>query len=271
MNVITRFDPARPRSVAVAAVLVGLLAGLLAALFLEVTGEPSIQEAINIEQATASAAAEHHAGAEPAEPGEPGEPEIVSRSVQRGVGLFAAYAVTGVAFGLLMAVAFWVMRSGQPDPFRRALAAGSILAGAITVAPWLKYPPNPPAVGDPDTLAKRQILYVTVICLTALLGAAAAALSTRLRRDGWPAHRRVLALVALVVVPLGLAFALLPPPPDAITVPANLLWRFRLASLSGNLLLWGVLTLGFGALMAEAAARARTSPADTSNISTRSP
>jgi hypothetical protein len=29
-------------------------------------------------------------------------------------------------------------------------------------------------------------------------------------------------------------------------VPANLLWRFRIASLGGNLLLWGVLTAGFG-------------------------
>ena len=56
-----------------------------------------------------------------------------------------------------MAVGFWVMRGGQPDPFRRALVAGAVLAGAITVAPWLKYPPNPPAVGDPDTLAKRTI------------------------------------------------------------------------------------------------------------------
>ena len=263
MRVIGRFDPARPGSVAVAAVLVGVLAGLLAALFLEVTGEPSIQEAINIETAAAEAEAEASQAA-----GHVAEPELVSRSVQRGVGLFAAYAVTGAAFGLLVAVAFWVMRGGQPDPFRRALTAGAILAGAITVAPWLKYPPNPPAVGDPGTLAERQILYVGVVCLAAVLGAAAAAVSTRLRRDSWPVHRRVLALVALVVVPLGLAFALLPPPPDAITVPANLLWQFRLASLGGNLLLWGVLTLGFGALMAEAAERASTGGAP---VSTRSP
>ena len=263
MNFVTRFDPARPRSVAVAAVLVGLLAGLLAALFLEVTGEPSIQEAINIEQATA--AAQEHTDAAAGHVS-PAEPEIVSRSVQRGVGLFAAYAITGAAFGLLMAVGFWIMRGGQPDPFRRALVAGAILAGAVTVAPWLKYPPNPPAVGEPDTLAKRQILYVSVICLTALLGVVAAALSTRLRSDGWPAHRMVLAVVAVVVLPIAAAFALLPPPPDPITVPANLLWRFRLASLSGNLLLWGVLTLGFGALMAEAAERTTDSP-----VSTRSP
>ena len=45
-----------------------------------------------------------------------------------------------------------------------------ILAGAFTVAPWLKYPPNPPAVGDPGTLAERQGLYVAVICIAAALG-----------------------------------------------------------------------------------------------------
>ena len=265
MGLITWFDPARPRSVAVAAVLAGLFAGLLAALFLEVTGEPSIQEAINIEQAAAEA--QEHADAAAGHAAGAAEPEVVSRSVQRGVGLFAAYGLTGIAFGLLVAVGFWVMRGGQPDPFRRALVAGAILAGAITVAPWLKYPPNPPAVGDPDTLTKRTVCYVSVICLTALLGVLAAALSTRLRSDGWPTHRRVLAVVAVVVVPLAAAFVLLPPPPDPITVPANLLWRFRVASLSGNLLLWSVLTLGFGALMAEAAAR-QTS--DTP-VSTRSP
>ena len=94
----------------------------------------------------------------------------MSRSVQKGVGLFAAYAVSGAAFGLLFAVVFWALRRSRPDPFRRALVAGAVLAGALTVAPWLKYPPNPPAVGDPDTLAKRQLLYVSVICLAAAGG-----------------------------------------------------------------------------------------------------
>ncbi len=99
------------------------------------------------------------------------------------------------------------------------------------MAPWLKYPPNPPAVGDPDTLAQRQILYVSLICLTAVVGVAAAALSTRLRREGWSEARRVTAVVVAVAVPLGIAMAGLPGAPDPITVPADLLWRFRLASL----------------------------------------
>ncbi|MEA2973906.1 MAG: hypothetical protein QOG82_2364 [Actinomycetota bacterium] len=250
-------DGARPRSVALGAALLGVIGGLAAALLLTFVGEPRIQEAINIEMAQAGSSAV-------------GEPEIVSRSVQKGVGLFAAYAVSGAAFGLLFAVVFWTLRRSRPDPFRRALVAGAVLAGALTVAPWLKYPPNPPAVGDPDTLAKRQLLYVMVIVLAASWGLAAAALSTRLRRDGWPEARRVVAVVALVVVPMGLALAVLPGAPDPITVPAKLLWSFRLASLSGNLLLWTVIALGFGLLASERVTASTDDPTDDA-VSTRSP
>ena len=252
-----RIDPSRPRSVAVGAVVLGILGGLLAAVLLTFVGEPSIEEAINIEQAAAAQSDAGHSAA---------EPDIVSRSVQKGAGLFGAYALTGAAFGLLTAVVFWAWRGSRPDPFRRALVAGTVLAGALTVAPWLKYPPNPPAVGDPDTLAQRQILYVGLICLTAVVGVAAAALSTRLRRDGWPEARRTVAIVAAVVVPLGISMAVLPGAPDPITVPADLLWRFRLASLSGNLLLWTVITLGLGLLASERVTSATPDP----ELSTRS-
>jgi predicted cobalt transporter CbtA len=173
-----RIDLSRPRSVALGTVALGILGGLLAALLLTFVGEPRIQQAINIEQARAQLDKTHVES-----PG--AETEIVSRTVQKGVGLFGAYALSGAAYGLLFAVAFWALRGSRPDPFRRALVAGAILAGALTVAPWLKYPPNPPAVGDPDTLARRQALYVAIIVLAAVWGVAAAALSTRLRRDGW--------------------------------------------------------------------------------------
>jgi len=249
-------DPSRPRSVAVGALLLGVVGGLLAATLLTFIGEPRIRQAIAIETAAAEAA---HAGPLAS------EPEIVSRSVQKGVGLFAAYAVSGGAYGLLFAVAFWGFRRSRPDPFRRALVAGTVLAGALTVAPWLKYPPNPPAVGDPATLARRQFLYLAIIALALVWGVAGAALSTRLGRDGWSESRRTVAVVAVVVVPLGLAMAVMPGAPDPITVPAKLLWSFRLASLGGNLLLWAVITLGFGLLASE-----RPAVPDAGPVSTRS-
>jgi len=232
---IRRFDPARLRSVVPVAVALGLVAGLASAVLQTFVGEPLVRQAIALEKARAASAS---------------EPELISRSVQSGVGLFAALGLAGAAFGLLFALAFWGLRAGRPDPFRRALVAGSILFGSLNLAPWLKYPPNPPGVGSPDTLGRRQALYVSLIALSLALALAGAALARRLGR--WPEHRRV-AVILGVGIPFALALALLPPAPDPVPAPATLIWRFRLASLAGNALLWSVLSIGVGWLAAEAA------------------
>jgi predicted cobalt transporter CbtA len=248
--VLSRFDPARPGSVVAGAVVIGVLAGLAAVLLLTVTGEPSIAEAIRIEQARADPVADQ-------------EEPVVSRDVQEGVGLFGAYALSGAGFGLLFAAGFVTARRGRPDPFRRALVVGAVLAGGMTVSPWLKYPPNPPAVGDPGTLARRQVWYVALVVLSLAVLAVAAHVSRRLRAAGWQEARRVACVTAVVVVPLGVAYAIFPPPPDLVAVPATLLWRFRLASLGGNLALWAVLTLGFGLLASQ-----RRAPVETVRAAT---
>lgn len=238
-------DPSRLGSLVLTAVVVGFLAGIVAATFASITGEPAVDDAIAIEEANAAAHPDE-AGADH------GEEASVSRSDQRGVGLFAAYALTGAAFGGLLALTAHGLRRGRPEVHRRILLAGVILAGAFTVAPWLKYPPNPPAVGDPDTLSERQSWYVAVICIAAAVGILATIVSRRLRTDGWAEHRRWAAVTGVVVVPMLAVYALLPAAPDEIPVPAALVWRFRVASLGANLLLWTLLTLTVGWLVAEA-------------------
>jgi predicted cobalt transporter CbtA len=245
-RVIDRVDPSRLASLAVAAAVVGLLAGLAGATFARVAGEPLVEEAIAIEDADAAArtdATGSHAS----------DGATVSRGDQRGFGLFAAYAVTGAAFGALLAVTTVGIARARPDVTRRVLTSGAILAGGFTVAPWLKYPPNPPAVGDPSTLGDRQRLYVTVVVVAILLGLLATVVSRRL--DGWPLHRRLPVLVAVVALPMLVLYAVLPGAPDAVVVPATLVWRFRVASLGANLTMWAVLTLGVAWLAAEASAR----------------
>lgn len=246
---LRRFDPARLRSVVAAAVLVGILGGLAASVLDTVTAEPSVEDAIRLEES-------HHNDA-----GAPHEKEIVSRGTQRGVGRFGAYALAGGAFGIMFGISWFALRRRHPGAFSRALLVGAILAGALTVSPWLKYPPNPPVVGDPATLAERQREYVALIVITAAVLFGASHLWAWLRESGRAVDQRV-ALVRMlaVAVPLGVAYALLPPPPDPITVPAALLWRFRLASLSANLLLWATLAVGFG-LLAAAHERSAALPA----------
>lgn len=243
-TLLRRVDPARPRAVVVTAVVVGVLAGLTAAVFLSVAGEPAIEDAIALEEAAADPAAADH------------EEALVSREVQRGVGLFGAYALTGAGFGFLFSMAFLGFGRGRPDLFRRSLLAAAVLGGAITVAPWLKYPPNPPAVGDPATLDDRQRLYLGLIVLSLVLLVGAVHLSTRLRAAAWSEPQRVAVVTLALLGAALLLLAALPPAPDEIGVPAALLWRFRLASLGGNALFWTVLGVGFGVL-ATAAERHR--------------
>lgn len=249
-----RLDFARPRTVVVAAVAVGVLSGLAGAVFHSFVTEPRVDDAIAIEEAAAEASADHLAATDADE-------VVVSRNTQKSAGLFAAYGLMGAAFGLFLAVTALSLRTLSSDPFRRVLVAGGILAGAITVAPWLKYPPNPPAVGDPSTVSDRERLYVALIVVTGLLLAGAAHLSGRLRAAGWADDRRI----AVVALATGAAFAAvvaaLPPSPDAIDVPANLVWQFRLGSLAGNLLVWSLLTVGLGVVWAEAQRRAASAGA----------
>lgn len=262
---LQRLDVARPRSVILGAVLCGLAAGLLAATYARVVGEPLVDRAIAIEEATAAAAESddvgHPAGEEHAD-----DSVEVGRPDQKGAGLFAAFGLFGAACGLLLAASALSLRGAWLNPFRRIVLAGSILATSITIVPWLKYPPNPPAVGDPATAGERQRYYFLLIALSCVVLAGAAHLSARLRKADWPDYRRLVAVGATAVVGLSLLVALMPANKDPIpsAVGAKLIWQFRVASLGSTTLMWTLLTVGFALLCAEAV-RARAgaaAPAD---------
>lgn len=241
------FDPTRLRSVLWSAILLGALAGILASVVSTVIAEPLIEKAILIEESRA-------------DPSEPAEPPLVSRELQAGPGRFAAYALGGTAFGLLFGLTYVVLRRRHPEPLRCAVLTGAILAGAITVSPWLKYPPNPPAVGDPATLAQRQQLYALLILATAVVLFGVVALAARLRAAQWAEHRRVAAVVIVGGLAVAAVLALFPPAPDPVSAPADLIWRFRLASLATNLVVWAGLALGFGVVAARSELASSVSP-----------
>jgi predicted cobalt transporter CbtA len=256
--VFARFDFTRPRTIVLAALFIGVLAGLAGAVFHTVATEPRVDDAIAIEEAAAEADQTMAGGEE-----HDGEEVSVSRSDQKGAGLFLAYALTGAAFGLFLAITSLSLRTTTGGPFRRVAVSGLVLAGAITVAPWLKYPPNPPAVGDPDSVGERERLFVLLIVLAALLLAGLAHLSARLRRADWPDDRRVAAVVGTGLIAFAVLFAAMPASPDEVSVPANLVWQFRLNSLTGNLLVWTLLTVGLGVVWTEAARRPAEAVAPT--------
>lgn len=234
--------------------LVGLVAGLLTFAFLKTFGEPQVDRAIafesQIDDAKAKAAADEAvAKGLPAPPAEADE-EIVSRPTQAGIGLFTGVMVYCTAFGGLFALAFALVygRMGSLGP----RATSALLAGAgvvaVYVVPNLKYPANPPSVGDPDTIGMRTGLYFAMIALSLAAMIASAMLRNRLvaSQGRWNAS---LWAGAFYLVAMALAAALLPAINEVpAQFPAVTLWAFRMASLGSQVILWTTLGLMFGGL-----------------------
>lgn len=228
-------------SLLVRGLIVGLFAGLLAGTFAYVMGEPRVDAAIAIEEAGAAHSHDHnHAdGTEQAE-----EQPLVSREGQKA-GLFLATSLYGVALGGLFAVAFTLLRRKLRTGNDAYAALGLAAAGfvGIVLVPFFKYPPNPPAVGDPDTITKRTVTYLLTLVLGLLAVWGGVALSRWAARYGEVARLAggVVGVVATVVV----AYLILPRINEVPeTFPATLLWQFRFASLGTQATLW--LLLGFG-------------------------
>jgi hypothetical protein len=139
-----------------------------------------------------------------------------------------------------------------------------LLAGAAFVAvylvPFLKYPANPPSVGNPDTIQYRTALYFGMILISVAAMVACLNLGRALlgRIERWHA---VLAAGATYIVIVLVAYAVLPSineVPQAF--PAVLLWQFRTVSLGMQAILWTALALLFGELT-ERSLRAVAMPA----------
>jgi predicted cobalt transporter CbtA len=233
--------------------IVGFVAALLSFGLLKVVGEPAVDRAIAFESAMdeAKAKAEHDAAVAKGETPPPyeEEPELVSRPVQAGIGLFTGVTAYSIAFGGLFALAFAILYGRIGDWSPRVTAAVVALMGFIAVCavPILKYPANPPSIGNPDTIGLRTAIYFGMILLS--LGAMIAAWNVRNRLidhvGAWNATLIGAAVYLLAVVMFAIAMPPLNEVPEGF--PAVALWQFRVASLGAQAIMWAVLGLGFGA------------------------
>ncbi len=243
------------RPLLVRGMLVGLAAGLLAFAFAFVFGEPQVQHAIDFEDYLARV---HH---------EPAAPELVSRGIQRTLGLLTGTVVMGIALGGMFSLVFaWAYgRTGAMSPRLTAavLALGAYMT--ITVIPFTKYPANPPTIGNPATLDRRTVLYCAMIAISLLAALAAARIRRELlpRLGSWNASLVAGAALFAVIAAAELILPAVHETPKGF--PADVLYRFRLASLGINLTLWTTIGLGFGAtverMLASAGDRRVGSPA----------
>jgi predicted cobalt transporter CbtA len=255
------------RGLLVSGMLAGCLAGILGFCFAWVAGESQVETAIAFEAYVESAA--HHDAAGHHDPAGHHDEEggtVVSRPVQGTAGLVTGTLMYGVALGGMFALVFAAVY-GRLRPFAaRGTAAllGCLGFIAVYLVPFLKYPANPPAVGDPDTIQFRTAVYLVMVVVSVVAMVLAVVAQQRLARTlgGWNAS--LLAGGAYVVV-IALCYLVLPGvnevPQQAlpsvvdavsdvdVTFPPSVLWAFRVASLGLQVVIWTTIALVFGALV----------------------
>ena len=91
------------------------------------------------------------------------------RSWQKG-GEVLAGAILGTSIGSLFGIVYALSKKSLPSG--NNIGKTVILAGlmwfTLFVIPFLKYPANPPTVGDGETVVLRGILYLTLIAISAV-------------------------------------------------------------------------------------------------------
>ena len=226
----------------------GAAAGLAAAVVLFLVVEPVIRRALVIEEARGGETDDGHSHthADEAEP-------LVDRTMQV-IGGMGTAIVIGCLFGIAFAVVFARTRHRlfAASEHGRAVVLAGLGFLTFVLLPALKIPANPPAVGDPETVDRRTLIWVLTILVSVAIVLAVFALDGILVQRGQSAAVRsainAAAFLALAVVML----LVLPGTPDKIPgdVPPALIWDFRLASLAQLGAMWATLGLVFGLLVA---------------------
>ena len=163
---------------------------------------------------------------------------------QKG-GQVLAGGILGLSLGSLFALVYAFGWSSLPgsNGTKKGLFLAAVMWFTIFLLPFLKYPSNPPAVGDPETLYYRQSLYLLFIAASGLGALGLAFLYKRLGDR----RLRKFAVATLYAAYISALFVMMPPNPDPITIPSDLVNNFRIASALTVTLFWFLLGATFGA------------------------
>jgi predicted cobalt transporter CbtA len=219
----------------------GAIAGTLLGLINQVVVEPYIDKATGIETQR-----ELNAGKiiDPTQ-------QLHYRMWQKG-GEIVASTVFGISLSALFGIVFVYSKNSLPgsNNKKKALVLTGIMFVALFLIPTLKYPVNPPAVGNPDTIYYRESLYVGFIAISGFSSLALALLYTKklVKNIHRPSKSKenIAIPVLLYVVIMGTAYLLFPPNPDKITISKDLIMTFRVAGAFTIGIFWGLMGITLG-------------------------
>ncbi len=221
----------------IAIVLVsGCFAGTIHGLANLIIVEPYLDEAIGIETQNLFASGEE-------EDTPQFRVEYESYRIWQKGGQVLAGAILGTSMGALFGIVFALSREILPGDhhIKKALILSGIMWFTIYLIPFLKYPANPPTVGDPDTVVLRAILYLSFIAISGLGMVGFYQLFKRLEK-----RKRIVAFIGYGAF-ISAIFVLMPDNPDEVTAPMELVNGFRITSLVSVSIFWISIAVILGA------------------------
>jgi predicted cobalt transporter CbtA len=235
--------------------LSGAIAGTILGIINQVLVEPYIDRAVSIETQNAIK------GGEVIDP-----VELQDYRIWQKGGEIVAGTILGISFGALFGIVFIYGRNlllpNSNSNIKKALVLAGIMWFVLFLVPALKYPSNPPAVGDPETIYYRESLYIGLLAIS---GFAALGLALLYRKLGSIAENKRNGIIVIPLIYAAIivgAFIILPPNPDEISAPMDLVQGFRIASAFTMSVFWGLLGLTFGVIWD------RLRPHETAQITT---
>ena len=215
-------------------VLAGAIAGTILGAMNQAAVEPFIERAIELETQNT------------AQSGQIINPTEFAayRLWQRG-GEIAAGTILGLSIGSLFGIVFAYARSSVPgsNNKKKGLIVAGIMWFTLFLMPVLKYPANPPAVGDPETIYYRQTLYLAFLAIS---GFSALGLALLYRNMGSLRTKKAIIPAAYGAIIVG-AYLAMPANPDPLNAPMDLVIGFRITSAITISLFWYLLGFIFGA------------------------
>jgi predicted cobalt transporter CbtA len=230
--------------------LAGAIAGTILGAINQVAVEPYIDYAVELEMQNTNQSSQI---INPAE-------FTAYRLWQRG-GEMLAGTILGLSIGSLFGIVFAYTHNSVPgsNNKKKALIVAGIMWFVLFFIPALKYPANPPAVGDPETIYYRQSLYVAFLVIS---GFSALGLAFLYRKMGALNIKKAIIPAAYAAIISG-AYLAMPANPDPINAPMDLLMGFRITSAITISMFWGLLGVIFGTFWD------KLNPSETARISVR--
>jgi len=215
--------------------LSGCFAGIIYGVLNLAIVEPYLDDAINIENQNMFSSGEEKDG-----------PEFwvkyyEYRTWQKG-GEILAGAILGTSIGSLFGIVYALSKKSLPS--RNNIGKTLILAGlmwfTLFVIPFLKYPANPPTIGDEETVVLRGILYLSFIAISGLMAIGFYQIFKRLK-----GRNRILAIIGYAIS-ISMVFFIMPENPDVISAPMELINGFRSVAFFTSTVFWFTLALILG-------------------------